>query len=594
MKMRYVILFFIPALLLSCSEPSDALRARGLAAEKELEELRDLPFGEFLEQSYRALIRTSPELVTELGLDESFAMSGTGLDCLDEAYLIEKEKLERGILGHLEEYDESGLEKEEQLSYEIYRYYLRDLAEGQQYRRHQYLLSYMLNSVNVATEQFFTEIIPVSDASGAEKYIARLKAVLTKMEEADRQIQLQEEEGIFLPSPLVGPALKSIRAISRQNPRSCSFYLTLKEKLGKLDMKDSLREKLMEEAEAACRDSVIPGYLLLEKRLSGQQSQAPVETGVGNLPGGEDYYAWTLKHHTNSDPGAREIHQRGLAELERIHGEMREYFRELGYDGEQSIENLYRRLEREEGSLSGEAIVEEHRRLIDEAIGWMEPFFGRFPSGKVEVKPDLFGGFYIPPSFDGSRPGIFYASTGSAGRFTLPTLTFHETYPGHHYQIGLAGSLKLPLFRRQVMFTGYTEGWALYSEYLMAETGYYEKDIPGRLGHLQAEAFRAARLVADTGLHLYGWDIEEATAFFSENTGFDRGFASNQIYRYLVWPGQATSYYTGFMEFRDILTEEKARLGNSFDYKAFHSSLTDHGPMPLTLLKKEIFHYGQN
>ena len=149
--------------------------------------------------------------------------------------------------------------------------------------------------------------------------------------------------------------------------------------------------------------------------------------------------------------------------------------------------------------------------------------------------------------------------------------------------------MNLPDFQRQAMFTGFLEGWALYSENLMAITGYYENDPFGRLGHLQAEAFRAARLVVDTGLHVFDWSIKKAADFFAGNTGFSPGFAQDQVYRYLVWPGQATAYYTGFMGFQALQDAEKERLGENFSYKDFHRTVLANGPMPLTILKTEVF-----
>ena len=447
----------------------------------------------------------------------------------------------------------------------------------------------MITSVNITTEQFFTEIIPVNNTVDAEKYIQRLMAVNRKMEEVDNQLQIQEDMGITLPSALISPTLNNIRSVTRNKGGNTSFYLTFKQKIQQLNIDQEKMNSLLEDAESACNESVIPGYKLLEQRLISQQNTAVKKTGVGVLPDGKEYYNYTLAHHTNSDMNAEEIHNKGIDELMRIHKEMRTIFQDLGYKSDQDIEILYQLLEKDDTRVSGDKIVDTHIKLISYARLWMKKLFHDFPHSEAVVKADQRGGYYIPPSFDGSRPGIFYASTGSVSYFTLPTLTFHETYPGHHFQITLTAELDIPFFQRQAWFTGYLEGWALYAEYLMAETGFYENDPFGRLGHLQAEAFRAARLVVDTGLHIYDWDINRATDFFSRNTGFSRGFAQNQIYRYLVWPGQAASYYTGYMELKSILNREKTRLGEDFNYGDFHRKLLANGPMPLTLLKNEIF-----
>lgn len=578
MKIRSISLVAIIVVLLSC--------------ESHFEKSYDfsgLTFSEYLDRTYSALLKTYPEMVTELGLDRELGLDGRELDNWDEDFLKQREKLEREILSGLDGYDPGKLTEEDEISYHIYRYYIEDLVEGQKFRHHNYLVHYMLTGINVSTEQFFTEIIPVNSPVDAEKYISRLKAVLPKMKQIERQLEIQEEKGIILPLSLSGAALNSLRSVSRQKPSNCTFYTAFEKKLTQAGIDEARKRALLTEAEEACRESVIPGYKLLENKLISQQTSAPGETGVVHLPDGKAFYEYALKHHSSSTMSPREIHETGLEELRNIHEEMKDLFGRLGYDKSFTVSELYRNLERNNQKLSGNEVVEEHRRLISEAMDWMKGYFSQFPPSGIEVKADSFGGFYIPPSYDNSRPGVFYASTGTVGSFTLPTLTFHETYPGHHYQISLAGSMDLPLFRRQAFFTGYLEGWALYSEYLMDETGYYGDDIPARLGYLQAQAFRAARLVVDTGLHLYGWDMGKATEFFMENTGFDKGFSTNQVYRYLVWPGQAASYYSGFLELRNILDEEKSRRGDRFDYKSHHDRIINNGPMPLAILKEEIF-----
>jgi len=585
MKLKDLIPFiFILVFLSGCKENEISLSADG-----QMEKLENLPFPLFLDSSFYSLLKTYPELVTEYGMDKQLGMSGTDLNSYNEDYLIEREKLETGILRQLQTYDRSVLSEKEQISYSIYREYMEDLVRGQKFRHHEYLLSYMITSVNITTEQFFTEIIPVLTVIDAEKYIQRLLAVNKKMEEVVNQLFIQEELGITLPSVLIQPTLNSIRSITRNKGRNTSFYITFKQKLQSLNLEEDKLNTLLEDAERACNESIIPGYKLLEQKLMTQQNIAVQTTGVGALADGLEYYDYALSHHTNSNLSAEEIHNIGKKELDRIHSEMKTIFQTLGYSTDEKIEILYNQLEKDDTRVFGGNIVETHNKLIIDAQNWMKNLFLDFPRSEAVVKEDQRGGYYIPPSHDGSRPGIFYASTGSVSYFTLPTLTFHETYPGHHYQIALTGEMDTPFFQRQAWFTGYLEGWALYSEYLMAETGFYENDPFGRLGHLQAEAFRAARLVVDTGLHIYDWDINKASDYFSENTGFSEGFAQNQIYRYLVWPGQAASYYTGFLEFKNLLSAEKQKLGSNFDYGLFHKKLLANGPMPLTLLKNEIF-----
>ena len=194
-----------------------------------------------------------------------------------------------------------------------------------------------------------------------------------------------------------------------------------------------------------------------------------------------------------------------------------------------------------------------------------------------------------------SRPGIFFASiSGSEAVYGMPTLAYHEAVPGHHLQLALASELDLPFFQRVIGFTGYAEGWALYAESLMAELGAYQDDIYGDLGRLQAEARRAARLVADTGIHAFHWTFDETVDFMLENTGLPQQLLEYEVARMAVWPGQADSYYLGFMRIRELRADAEQALGAQFNLADFHSAVLESGSMPLDLLENEIHMYIEN
>ncbi|MEJ2604990.1 MAG: DUF885 domain-containing protein, partial [Gammaproteobacteria bacterium] len=208
------------------------------------------------------------------------------------------------------------------------------------------------------------------------------------------------------------------------------------------------------------------------------------------------------------------------------------------------------------------------------------------------VLPDPSGGFYIGPSFDGSRPGAFYAGTRSGQPwYMMPSLAYHEAVPGHHTQIAIAMEQDVPAFRKIAGFTGYVEGWALYAERLALELGWYDEDPLADLGRLQYEALRAARLVIDTGIHHLGWSFDRAVRFNEENVGWSEGASRAAVSRYAVVPGQATAYMAGFLT---ILSErERARdeLGTDFDLVAFHHALLSNGAVPLSLLDEVVDGY---
>jgi uncharacterized protein (DUF885 family) len=202
------------------------------------------------------------------------------------------------------------------------------------------------------------------------------------------------------------------------------------------------------------------------------------------------------------------------------------------------------------------------------------------------------GDYYVSASLDGLRPGAFFARVGSSKeRFSMPTLAYHETVPGHHFQIAIAQESDLPLFRSVLGFTGHAEGWALYAEQLAYDLGRYAGDPYGNLGRLRDQAFRAARLVVDTGLHAKGWTLDQAEEFMVESTGLDPGFIQFEITRYITWSGQATAYMVGMRKIMELRQQAKDRLGAEFDLKAFHRVVLSNGSMLLEILERVVYDY---
>ena len=294
-----------------------------------------------------------------------------------------------------------------------------------------------------------------------------------------------------------------------------------------------------------------------------------------------------LRHHTSTELTPEQIHDLGLVELERIQSEMRSIFADLGYPEGASLPEFYERVARESGSATGTDIQATYERIIAAAKREVAPVFNLLPKADVIVVGGPTGGYYMSPAVDGSRQGMFYARTvGNEPLFGMPTLAYHEAIPGHHFQIAIAQEVDLPTFRRGAEFTAYTEGWALYAERLAYELGFYEGDPYGNLGRLQAEAFRAARLVVDTGIHAKGWSFNQAVDFMVENTGKERRDMEYEVSRYIVLPGQATAYYVGFLKILELRQKAKEAMGDQFDLKAFHDFLLKNGAMPLDTLEQ--------
>jgi uncharacterized protein (DUF885 family) len=233
-------------------------------------------------------------------------------------------------------------------------------------------------------------------------------------------------------------------------------------------------------------------------------------------------------------------------------------------------------------------VVSTYQQIIDDAWGRLDQAFDLKPSTRVVAIGVPSGGFYVEASLDGTRPGAFYATAGDSPqpRLGFRSLAYHETVPGHHEQIGVAQDLQLPLFQKVTTFTGYVEGWGLYAEWLAGDLGWYAGDPYGDVGHLQSEAFRAARLVVDTGIHARGWTFEQAVQYMQDATGYSRGSCVGQVLRYASWPGQATAYWTGQVKIRELRTRTETAKGTAFDLKAFHHAVLSHGALPLELMSQ--------
>jgi len=318
------------------------------------------------------------------------------------------------------------------------------------------------------------------------------------------------------------------------------------------------------------------------------------DVGIHAVPGGSDAYAAMIRMFTTLDLTAQEIHDTGLSEMDSIHGE----FRDLGGRvlGTTDIEEIFDRLRSdpdlhfttsEEVEAKAEAALIAARRAIPD-------WFGVLPQADCVVKripdheaPYTTVAYYRPPSGDGAEPGEYRINTyapETRPRFEAEALAWHESIPGHHLQIAIAKELpEMPAFRRHGWVTAYGEGWALYTERLAEEMGLYSGDLD-RLGMLSFDAWRASRLVVDTGIHAFGWSRERAIAYMAGNTPLAPNNIDNEVDRYICWPGQALAYKIGQIEVRRLRREAEAALGDRFDIKGFHDTLLTSGPVPLAVL----------
>jgi uncharacterized protein (DUF885 family) len=552
--------------------------------------LDGLDIERFFEDSFTLLLLRDPEGLTELGLADIYGVGDADLTDVSDAFIRQTQALESGILARLRAYDRSLLSDSQALSADVYDWYLDDLVRLHDYMYDDYPLNPIITSLHLRLYFLFTEYQPLENAADARDYISRLSQVGAKVDQILEGLSLRRERGVILPAFIIRVILPDLQEVAGVEAARTWFHTALAEKLDLASLPAEERTDLLAQAQEHITSIVIPAYQRLVDFFEDLLLQASDEIGVWQFPDGDAFYACALRHHTTTGEDAAQIDRVGAQHLERIHADMRARFDALGYPQDASISSLYARLTTETGVYRGQESVLAYEEAIRQAELLLPEAFDLSPRAGVIVVGGDQGDFYMPPAYDGSRPGIFFARTGGATpRFGVKTLAYHETIPGHHLQIAIAQELPdQPAFRLGVSFTGYAEGWALYAERLMMELGAYQDDIPGDLGRLQAEAFRAARLVVDTGIHARRLSFDAAADFLAGATGFPLEYAQREITRYAVWAGQATAYYTGFLSILDMRQRAMDALGDGFDLKAFHRLVVGSGAVPLLLLESLV------
>ncbi|MGD8626608.1 MAG: DUF885 domain-containing protein, partial [Anaerolineae bacterium] len=481
---------------------------------------------------------------------------------------------------------------------DVYEWYLDDRVRGHEFAYH----DYPVNSLTIWGVQnwivdFMVSYQPIADEQDAENYIARLAQLDEWVAQLLEELELRKKAGVVPPKYILLASIAQVEGHLGRRPdgsfdvERIVLYDSFREKLAGADgIGAAEKERLLAAAEAEIKKTFVPAFGALRDYLQQLTSEAGVDAGVWRLPEGEAYYAYLLRSQTGTEMRPDEVHELGLAEVARIQAEMQAAAAEMGYPAGISLAELNERLWAEGGFLEGEALRAEYERLIAGAQAASEAYFGQQPEAELVIEPEPFGSglaYYVAPPLDGSGPGKFYTNLARPMvRFILPTVTYHETVPGHHFQGALAREAHLPTFRRALLFNAQAEGWALYAEQLAWEMGLYEDDPLGNLGRLQFELIRAARLVIDTGIHARGWTRSEAAAYYEEATGIQSSPAAMD--RYVILPGQGCGYTIGLLKIRELRQRAMGRLGEAFDVKAFHEVLLGQGAMPLAILEQVV------
>lgn len=542
----------------------------------------------FLEKAYGLMLQRDPETAYAYGVSKLYGVPEDALTDVSDAHSLGTRQLYLGIKAEADR-RLAAAAGNDALALAALSRWLADKSRDIEYSLDKYPVSPYVNSVDQLTIDYFTEYRQLRDAADAERYIACLALLPAKIEGIVKALDLRAGAGIVLPRGIYEYTLQGINEVAGSDAPSSPFYTAFAAKLAASSVPEgAARTALLGKAAEAVERYAIPAWRSLAGALARQSSAVPPDGGASRLPGGSEYYAACLSRLTTTSMSAQDLHELGKRELSRIQTEIRDGFAALGYPRDLGLAELYDRLGRDGGSLSGSDLLGR----IDAVIGAMDARLGDFvltrPRIGAEVVLGETGGYYQPPSLDG-RPGrYFVAATDRRYAYDIATTVYHETLPGHHLQIARALEADLPGFLRGADFLGFSEGWALYAERLAFESGCYAEDPAGNLGRLRMEALRAARLVADTGVNAMGWSFGQAVDFLGRNTGLGQGMIQADVTRYIIDPGQATAYYAGYAEIMRLREKCRSELGAKFDQRRFNEALLANGALPLDLVDKVV------
>ncbi len=507
-------------------------------------------------------------------------------------------------------FDYDLLTPEAKISYDIWLYQLEEEEAALPFRRRGYVF-HQMQGPHSFLPNFLINFHRVNNADDMRAYITRIGGVSRAMGQALERAQLAAGEGVHAPRFAYEGVKNQAQALITGAPfdgeGDAPIWSDANRKITGLVEAGEIDEAAADEMRAAARDALLnefkPAYDALIAWIDQDMANSPeVATGVGSLPDGEAYYDERLAASTTTSMTADEVHELGLAEVERIRVEMETIKNQVGFDG--TLEDFFTFMREDDQFYypntdeGREAYLQAARDHLDFIKGKLSDYFGLLPKAdlvvkRVEAFRERDGGaqHYFPGTPDGSRPGIFYAHLSDMKAMPIPQLeviAYHEGNPGHHMQNSIAQEVKgLPEFRNQANFTAYGEGWALYSELLAKEMGAYA-DPYSDFGRLTTEIWRAIRLVVDTGLHSKGWTEQEAIDYFTANSPAAAGQIKSEVQRYIVMPGQATSYKVGMLKIQELRSKAEAELGDEFDIRGFHDVILGGGALPLAVLERRV------
>ena len=514
----------------------------------------------------------------------------------DAAERARLEYIQRG-LEELGRFDRSGMTDTQRLSADLLRYHLQAYVDWAKYDDYMFPLD-QFNGANIWLPNALTVQHPIRTPKDVANYVVRLGEVAPRMAEAIVESRQRAEKDLIPPRFILNRTIDQMRRFIETPAAQNPFVSSLDERAAAVkELTPAARATAVAQAERIVRESVYPEWRRAIAYLESLLPRSADRPGVWRLEGGAEAYAHFLKAFTTTDLSAEQIHEIGLRKVAELERDMDVILRKLGRSKgtvKERVAQLKKDLSYPLTEVGRTQIMSDIDAMIREAERRSALQFDVRPKGPVIAQPyprfreANAAASYTSPPLDGSRPAIFQMPLrpDQMTKFGLRTLVHHETVPGHHFQIGLmVENTSLPKFRQARLFGGIsaiTEGWALYGERVAAEAGWYADDPEGLLGQMDKELWRARRLVVDTGMHAKRWTREQA---------IDYGIEPSEIERYVVLPGQATSYMIGQLKILELRDHAKAELKDRFSERAFHNAVLAPGAVPLDMLEQEVERY---
>lgn len=516
-----------------------------------------------------------------------------------EDYLNKSLAFEKRYLEKIDEINAEQLPRSERISYEIFRR-SRELAiEGAQYPEHLIPINQFYNIAGrLAMLASGTSAQPFNNTEDYRAWASRMEKIPRLFDQAIENMEKGIKQNIVQPRVLIEKAIPQIDAHITEDVTESIFWRPVADLPE--EIADTDAEAIRKQYRDIIANTVMPAYQKLSDYLSNDYlpETRTDSFGLGQLPGGMEWYEYRIKANTSTNLSADRIHQIGLNEVARIHDEMRDIMERTDFEGD--LQAFFDFMTNDEQFIydSRDQMVEDYRSLrgaVDEVVGEL---FDIFPQAEYEVRKveefreqSASSGSYQAAPTDNSRPAVFYLNTydlSSRPNWAKTALFLHEAAPGHHFQISIQQELEdLPKFRKFGRETAYTEGWGLYSEALGYDMGLYD-DPYQRFGQLAAELWRSIRLVVDTGIHAKGWSRQQVLDYMYNNAPVAEARAVSEAERFMALPGQALAYKIGQLKISELRREAERKLGNNFDIKAFHRVVLEDGAVPLTVLERKV------